>query len=318
MKCVLSPNDNNGNPLYAHGGQIICGPDGYWYWIGEDRTGRSKVSCYRSKDFLHWEFRNHLLTLDSPVQKHPFQVTDLKLDLKGHSASVGTGCNIERPKVLYNSRTKQYVMWMHWELPDSYREARCAVAVCGTIDGDYTHLGSFNPVGFMSRDCTVFQDSDGTAYFISTARENLDLHFYRLSDDYLSIDCLSRVLWPGQQREAPTLFKRHGYYIMLTSGCTGWKPNQGSYAYTRNLTGKWSQRSDFGDETTYRSQPTWVLPLYNTKTGENDYWYLGDRWGGDGMDYFQSKYVFMPISFESDTELSLNFQEQYPFDECYL
>ena len=104
-------------------------------------------------------------------------------------------------------------MWMHWERPNDYREARCAVAVCDTIDGDYTYLGSFNPLGYMSRDCTLFKDDDGTAYFISAANNNADIHIYRLTDDYLAIDSLVQILWPGQWREAPVVFKKTAFII---------------------------------------------------------------------------------------------------------
>lgn len=308
QKSVFLPKDQNGEIVHAHGGQILF-EDGWYYLIGESRVGRAKVACYRSKDLVSWEFRNNILTLDSPVQKHPQMVSDLRLEVEGRAASIGSGCNIERPKVLRNPQTGQYVMWMHWELPDDYSEARCAVAVSDAIDGEYTYLGSFRPIGHMSRDCTLFQDDDGTAYFISSSRENLDTHIYRLSADYLTIDRLERILWPGQQREAPTLFKRNGWYILLTSACTGWAPNQGSYAFSKTPGGDWSQRRDFGDGTTFRSQPTWVLPVHNARTGANDYWYLGDRWGGkDG--YFTSQYVLLPIRFASDTELYLDWREE--------
>lgn len=68
MKSVFLPKDQNGNTVHVHGGQILQ-YDGWYYWIGEDRTGRNKVSCYRSKDLENWEFRNHILTVDSKTQK---------------------------------------------------------------------------------------------------------------------------------------------------------------------------------------------------------------------------------------------------------
>ena len=49
-------------------------------------------------------------------------------------------CIRDSPKVIYNEKTQQYVMWAHWEMPADYKLARCAVAVCDTIDGDYTCL----------------------------------------------------------------------------------------------------------------------------------------------------------------------------------
>ena len=299
-KNVFLPMDDRGVPVHAHGGHMIKDNDNF-YWIGEDRTARNKVSCYVSKDLNQWKFCNHILTVDSPAQKY-YVVSDLTLDVEGHQASIGTGCNIERPKVMFNKKTGKYVMWMHWELPDNYSKARCAVAVCDTIDGNYTYLGSFNPIGHMSRDCTLFVDDDKTAYFISSARENLDIHIYRLTEDYLAIDRLECILCPGQQREAPTVFKRNGIYFMLTSACTGWAPNQSSYAWAKSMAGPWSERKNFGDETTYRSQPTCIL---QPDEDEDVWWYLGDRWGGmEG--YFNSEYVMLPIQFASDTELSID------------
>ena len=156
----------------------------------------------------------------------------------------------------------------------------------------------------------MFQDDDGSAYFISSARDNLDTHIYRLAPDYLSIDRLERVLWPGQQREAATVFKRRGIYFMLTSGCTGWAPNQSSYGWTRSLTGEWAIRRNLGNETTFHSQPTWVLPVYNAEKDDFNYWYLGDRWGGKGR-YFESQYVASsPWRFVGDTGLSLEWREE--------
>lgn len=298
QKSVFLPKDSSGKTVHAHGGQILKW-EGKYYWIGEDRTARNKVSCYVSDDLQNWLFSEHLLTVDSPVQKHPHLVTDLRLEAEGRQASIGEGCNIERPKVLYNRLTNKFVMWMHWELPDDYREARCAVAVSDTINGEYTYLGSFNPEGYMSRDCTVFQEEDGTAYFISTSRENLDLHIYRLTEDYLGIDCMERVLFPGQQQEAPTLFKKDGLYYLLTSGCTGWAPNQSSWACAKSLSGLWSLRRPFGNATTFHSQPTWVLPLKNAKTSETNWWYLGDRWGSEKDAYFTSSYVLLPVTFQN-------------------
>lgn len=305
MKSVFLPTDDRGLPVHAHGGHILR-DNGYFYFIGENRTGRNKVSCYRSKDLKTWEFRGNLLTVDSKTKKHYID-THPELDIPGQKASIGVGCNIERPKVIYNSKTGKYVMWMHWEMPNDYREARCAVAVCDTIDGDYTYLGSFNPLGYMSRDCTLFKDDDGTAYFISAANNNADMHIYRLTDDYLAIDSLVQILWPGQWREAPTVFKKDGIYYMLTSGCTGWAPNQSSYAFARSMDGVWSERYNLGDETTYRSQPTCVICPEGDLGGK--YYYLGDRWGGGGENYFKSEYVLLPLTFHEDGKLSLEWVE---------
>lgn len=155
-----------------------------------------------------------------------------------------------------------------------------------------------------------FVDDDKCAYFISAARDNQDLHIYRLTEDYLSIESKVCTLWPGELREAPVMFKRNGYYYLLTSGCTGWQPNQSSYAYSRCIDHGWSNRFELGDETTYQSQLTGVIKTYNPALNTTQYWYLGDRWGGCGEAYFQSEYVLLPLTFSSDTDLHLEWREE--------
>ncbi|WP_054028304.1 family 43 glycosylhydrolase [Bacillus sp. FJAT-28004] len=301
--------DTNGEPIRAHGGWILQ-QDGYFYWFGEDRTEGRKVSCYRSSDLCTWENRGAVLTLDSKVQPVYYRTSLVLCPPEMADIGYGQGAVIERPKVLYNERTSKYVMWMHWENGRNYCDARCAVATSDTIDGEYVYHGSFNPIGHMSRDCTVFQDDDGTAYFISAARDNADLLVYRLSNDYLSIDELVKTMWPGQYREAPAVMKRSGVYFLVTSACTGWLPNQGAYAYSDSLTGRWSQLLPFGNSTTYDSQPAFIMPL-QTKRG-TDYLYVGDRW--DPSSYHQSSYVFLPLSFPSDKELKLEWADRLTLD----
>lgn len=283
--------DITGAELHAHGGYIIR-HGGFWYWYGEDRRENYYVSCYRSTDLHNWEFRNHILTTDS--EKRPYRVRT-KLELIRED---GRKVNIERPKVLYCESTGKFVMWAHYENGRDYHDAACCVAVCDTPDGDFVYHGHFNPYGYMSRDCTLFLDNDGTAYFISASRDNADLHVYRLTDDYMNVDGLVNVLWQGEFREAPAVFYRNGRYYMLSSACTGWNPNQGCFADADSISGRWSMLSPFGDKTTYHSQPAFVLPV------DGEYYYFGDRWGGYPMsrpfDYSKSGYVILKIRFRED------------------
>ncbi len=300
-----NPKDDRGDIVHAHGGQII--PFGeYFYWIGENRLSDIKVSCYRTKDFSAWEFCNDILKLSSKTEKHYFE-TDLTLDINDRKAMVGKGCNIERAKIIYNRKTGKFIMWMHWEMPDNYCKARAAIAVSDTIDGDYTYLGSFNPLGHMSRDCTLFVDDDDTAYFISASNENNDLHMYKLTDDYLAIDSLVKVLWKGEAREAPTVFKKDNLYYILSSACTGWAPNQSTFSYSDKIDGIYSPLKNFGDKTTYTSQPTCVLPINDGDS--TNYYYIGDRWGGNGDDYFSSSTIILPIEFNEDNSICIKWNE---------
>ncbi len=295
--------DTDGNPIQAHGGHIIE-YGGFYWWYGENRLGDNYVSCYRSRDLLNWEFRRNVLTKHSPCKEHRVK-SDTSL-VNEHGGKV----NIERPKVAYNAKIGKFVMWAHYENGENYDAACACAAVSDAPDGEFTYLGSFRPFGEMSRDCTLFCDDDGKAYFVSSSRDNLDTHIYRLSDDYLNTSKLSAVLWQGEMREAPALFKKNGEYFMLNSYCTGWEPNQGKYSRSCGIEDGWQDLSLFGDETTFTSQPAFVLPV-KRPDGGTDYYYFGDRWcykgvnlrleGNDTAEYYaNSTYVVLKIRFDTD------------------
>ncbi|MFF7765892.1 RICIN domain-containing protein [Streptomyces massasporeus] len=288
--------DTSGNPVHAHGGGVLK-VGSYYYWFGEHRNADNTfryVDAYRSSDLKNWEFRNHVLT----------EASDPEL----------ATANIERPKVMYNASTGKFVMWMHKENGTDYSEARAAVAVSDTVDGAYTWKGSFRPLGqHMSRDITVFVDTDGAGYMISAARENYDLQIYRLTADYTGIASLVANPWPGGHREAPALFKRGGVYFMLTSGATGWNPNQQQYATATSIAGPWSAMKNVGDSTAYGSQTAFVLPVQGTSG--TSYLYLGDRWGNsfDGT-VNDSRYVWLPLTFSNATTMSMSWSPEVTVD----
>jgi hypothetical protein len=286
----------NGDPVHAHGGGVIKA-GAYYYWFGEHRNADNTfqyVDAYRSTDLKNWEFRNHVLTRSS-------------------SPELATA-NIERPKVMYNAATGTYVMWMHKENGADYSEARAAVAVSDTVDGDYTWQGSFRPLNtHMSRDITVFVDSDGTGYMISAARENYDLQIYRLTADYTGIAALVADPWHDGHREAPALFKRDGVYFMLTSAATGWNPNQQQYATATSVTGPWTAMKNVGDSTTFGSQTAYVLPVQGSSG--TSYLYMGDRWGNAfGGTVNDSRYVWLPLSFPTATTMSMSWSPEVTLD----
>ncbi|MBO5479855.1 MAG: family 43 glycosylhydrolase [Clostridia bacterium] len=263
--------DIDGKPIHAHGGCRLY-HNGKLYWYGEDRRDNVYVSCYVSEDDGQtWAFANHVLTADSPTQK-----TRVEADLSLRNPSGGK-VNLERPKVIYNQKTKKFVLWAHYENGENYLKAGAAVATCDTPDGDFVYHGSFRPYGEMSRDCTLFVDGD-KVYFISAARDNADLHFYLLSEDCLNVSRLVNRAFSNEFREAPAIIKQDGKYLLITSECTGWKANQGGYSVADDIEGVWSDIQPFGDKTTYGSQSAF---LYRNPQG--DIVFFGDRWGGNGF-----------------------------------
>ena len=92
---------------------------------------------------------------------------------------------IERPKVIYNDKTKKFVMWMHID-NYNYSKAAAGVAISDSPTGNFQSLHSLRPGGEESRDMTLFKDEDGKAYHIYSTKGNSTLFFHLLSDDYLT------------------------------------------------------------------------------------------------------------------------------------
>lgn len=291
--------DTTGNVLHAHGGWILKSGDTY-FWYGENRTENNYVSCYASKNLVDWEFRNNILTVDSKFEK-----IRVRTDGKLFNTEVNKKVNIERPKVFYNESTRKYIMWAHYENGENYSVAGIAVASCDTPDGNFTYHGSFKPYGQMSRDCTIFQDK-GKTYFASAARNNADMNVYLLQEDGLNIEKQIGSWWQGEYREAPAFVKVKDRIYCFNSGCTGWDPNQGQYASSLSMEEGFGLLSNIGNETTYNSQPAFILTLKGSKT--TSYIYVGDRWNGG--EYHSSTYTWFPLHFNKDGTVTLEYCDE--------
>ncbi len=127
--------DSDSMHINAHGGGILFYNDTY-YWFGEHkisgRRGNSAqvgVSCYSSKDLYNWKNEGVALAVSEDPE-----------------SDIVRGSVIERPKVIFNKKNNQFVMWFHLELKDQgYDAARTAVAVSNTITGPYEFLYSVRP-----------------------------------------------------------------------------------------------------------------------------------------------------------------------------
>lgn len=100
---LINMTDTAGNLIQAHGGNIIRSQDASdpsWYWFGEDKTGQTSggtfqgVNCYKSADLGTWEYQGHVL---EPVA----------------GGNISSERIVERPKVIYNDKNQEYVMWFH-------------------------------------------------------------------------------------------------------------------------------------------------------------------------------------------------------------
>ena len=303
--------DTSGNPINAHGGGIMY-HNGKYYWYGEYkkdktvlpegagwesyRTDVGGVSCYSSTDLVNWKFERIVL---------PAVTDDPSHDL--HPSKV-----LERPKVVYNSKTGKYVMWTHVESAD-YGKASAGVAVSDSPTGQFTYLGSFRPNNAMSRDQTIFVDDDGKAYQFAASENNATLYINELTEDYLRPTGRFSRNFIGQSREAPAVFKKDGKYYMITSGCTGWDPNTAELAVADSIMGVWTMVGNpctgMDADKTFYAQSTYVQQIYGRK---DLYVAMFDRWNKHNLE--DSRYVWLPVSFDKGN-VTIPWREKWNPDE---
>ena len=289
--------DTDGNPINAHGGGLLL-HNGTYYWFGEIKKGETfrvarvtswedyrvnagGVSCYSSKDLLNWKYEGVALSPNA---------TDTSNDL--HTSKV-----IERPKVIYNKKTRKFVMWLHLDNED-YSYARSGVAVSSAPAGPYHFIKSEKPNGNDARDMTIFQDDDGKAYHFYSSEGNATMHITLLSDDYLNHTKTEKKILINFSREAPAVIKYNKKYYLFSSACTGWVPNAASYTMADNILGKWKQYDNpcTGQDSaiTYTSQSTYVIKVPGKKDA---FIFLADRW--NKTDLPDSRYIWLPMTIKN-------------------
>ena len=167
--------DTDGQVIQAHGGSIMRHADRYW-WYGENKAAPTYVnetvtswdcrrhdvvgvSCYSSTDLYTWQNEGIVLM---PV------TDDIDHDL--HVSKV-----MERPKVNFNPRTRQFVMHFHADRHD-YTLAAVGVATSDRPTGPFLYRGTMRPNGADSRDLTVFVDVDWAAWLMHSSEFNKTLY----------------------------------------------------------------------------------------------------------------------------------------------
>lgn len=123
--------DDKGNHINAHGGGFLYYNDTY-YWFGEHKefgkSGKAMVGVhvYSSKDLYNWKDEGIALKM-----------------LEDENSMLQKGSVLERPKVIYNKKTRKFVMWFHHELKDQgYNAALTGVAVSDNVTGPYQYISS--------------------------------------------------------------------------------------------------------------------------------------------------------------------------------
>jgi hypothetical protein len=84
---------------------------------------------------------------------------------------------------------------------------------------------------------------------------------------------------------------------MITSACTGWRPNAAELHTANSIWGPWTSQGNpaRGEkaETTFDSQSTHVLPVEGR---EGAFIFMADRWNARNLT--DSRYTWLPVEFE--------------------
>ena len=127
--------DNNGVHINAHGGGILFHA-GVYHWFGEHKiegeagnAAHVGVHVYSSTDLYNWKDEEIALAVSEDPQ-----------------SPITRGCILERPKVIFNPRTRKFVMWFHLEPKDAgYSGALSGVAVADHVTGPFQFVSAFRP-----------------------------------------------------------------------------------------------------------------------------------------------------------------------------
>ncbi len=328
--------DRKGEHINAHGGGLLF-HEGKYYWYGENRPARGfttevGVEVYSSSDLMNWEDEGVALAVSEEaghdiergcIMERPKVVRNPKtgkfvmlfhLELKGQgyaAARVGFA-ESDSPVGPFRFIRSLRPNAGKWPVDFSRRDIRKAKKL---KEADYKEwwtpewreairegllLARDVPGGQMSRDMTVYVDDDGKAYHIYSAEENLTLNIAELADDYLDYTGRYVRVAPGGQNEAPAIFKRDGVYWMITSGCTGWAPNEARMFKATSLWGPWEQLpSPFVGKDAKKSFHTQGTYIFKVEGTEDGFVFMADRWNPRSLK--NSRHIWLPIDFEADS-----------------
>ncbi|WP_303176307.1 glycoside hydrolase family 43 protein [Paraprevotella xylaniphila] len=342
--------DRKGEHINAHGGGLLF-HEGKYYWYGENRPARGfttevGVEVYSSSDLMNWEDEGVALAVSDEaghdiergcIMERPKVVRNPKtgkfvmlfhLELKGQgyaAARVGFA-ESDSPVGPFRFIRSLRPNAGKWPVDFSRRDIRKAKKL---KESDYKEwwtpewreairegllLARDVPGGQMSRDMTVYVDDDGKAYHIYSAEENLTLNIAELTDDYLDYTGRYVRVAPGGQNEAPAIFKRDGVYWMITSGCTGWAPNEARMFKATSLWGAWEQLpSPFVGKDAKKSFHTQGTYIFKVEGTEDGFVFMADRWNPRSLK--NSRHIWLPIDFEADSTPVIRWVDSWSPDD---
>lgn len=282
--------DENGKKVETRSGCLTKFGDTY-YWYGCDAR-MTNQTCYSSKDLLHWKNEGNMLT-----------------------ATRGTN----RMDVLYNEKTKKYVMVLKWETEGTDDWCNLGFATSDKPTGPFTKLSDGLVFGEHTGDMSVFQDDDGKAYYCFeqwVGPNNMNQQLALLNDEYTGIE-KGIQKWSNSDREANMIMKNHGIYYYMTSKMVGIDPSETKYWTATNINGPWTTNLVSmicpGDlyNNSWDTQVDFVYPFKGSE--DTMQMYCGDRWKRPHPER-NGDYVWLPITFSPKDSVIVKYYQDWEVD----
>ncbi len=289
--------DVNGQIVDAHGGCVQFFNGRFYLYGNAFGTNHNDIffncpfAVYSSPNLVDWKLEGYLLK-DAPKGVY------------------------YRPYVVFNPRTKKYVLWYNW-YPTLWK-GQAGVAESDSPIGPFVVVRPKASISASSSgDSSLFVDDDGTGYYIYTdLAKDYSVHVDRLTPDFLdSSGTISGLVATGA--EAPLLIRRNNYYYVLCGPLCSDCPN-GSEVHvfvSSSPLGPFHTNPSLNINTEIittnavtstapfiHAQETWVLKI--PAAGDSLYIWMGDRWrdNTDGLIAHDSQY-WVPLDFNTNGQI---------------
>jgi len=294
--------DNLGNAIDAHDGEIALFNGVYYlygtsYDCGFEWGNKSAPFCgfktYSSTDLQHWTDKGFMFDAKTPVWQ-------TRCDGKTY------GCF--RPHVIYNRKTKRYVLWINvYDNRVGYRvfTSKTPVGPFNEVKEPTLAVNSEMPVaGLNNGDHDTFVDDDGTAYLAYTDwRTKGSIVIEKLSADYLTGTGQHVKSVTTGNTEAPALFKRKGkYYLIYSDPNCGYCSGTGaSYRTAPSPLGPWSEGIKISDNSC-GGQPSFVSTI--KLNSETIFLFGSDLWNNAAKNEALANFYWAPLTFAADGSIN--------------
>ena len=328
--------DDHGVHINAHGGGVLF-EDGVYYWYGEHRIGGTAgnaahvgVHVYSSQNLVNWADRGIAFDIrngnvpECPsgcIIERPKVLRSLSTGMyvmlfhferEGMYSDAAVGFAVADnplgPFKLHHIQRPNPGVWP-MNTPSNLKDevliakTRQVMAMENIIGGEnelapkLSILGACLESGQESRDMTLFRDDDGATYHIYSSERNATMHIALLTDDLLGYAGKYCRAFENRWMEGQAIFKHHGKYFLIASGCTGWNPNAARSAMADSIFGPWRELGNpaMGEnsETTFGAQSTFAFTLPDGRII-----LMLDKWNPKNA--IDGRYLWLPVEWLDD------------------